>query len=157
MSSKLHQLVLQLFIQSWRPLANYVVKASVVNLSSVKTVWSTPEHLRHGFPEIGRYTNVFLFNSEKRAQLMTTAHCNYPLAPSPMVSGASVSWALLLVSCPWSMRPWPWTWLFCLEGCDPGTSGLVKHCCYLIYDKITSLSHVMTVNLTVMNNDLEWL
>jgi len=31
-SSKLHQLVLQLFIQSWRPLANYTVKAGVVYL-----------------------------------------------------------------------------------------------------------------------------
>jgi len=32
MSSKLHQLVLWLFIQPWRPLANYAVKASVVCL-----------------------------------------------------------------------------------------------------------------------------
>ena len=32
MSSKLHQLVLLLFIQSWRPLANYAVKAGVVCL-----------------------------------------------------------------------------------------------------------------------------
>ena len=30
MSSKLHQQVLLLFIQSWRPLANYAVKAGVV-------------------------------------------------------------------------------------------------------------------------------
>jgi len=34
MSSKLHQLVLQLFIQSWRTLANYAVKAGVVCLQS---------------------------------------------------------------------------------------------------------------------------
>ena len=32
MSSKLHQLVLWLFIQSWRPLVNYAVKAGVVCL-----------------------------------------------------------------------------------------------------------------------------
>jgi len=32
MSSKLHQLVLQLFIQSWHPLANYVEKAGAVCL-----------------------------------------------------------------------------------------------------------------------------
>ena len=32
MSSKLHQLVLKLFIQSWRPLAKYAVKAGVVCL-----------------------------------------------------------------------------------------------------------------------------
>jgi len=32
MSSKLHQLVLSLFIQSWHPLANYAVKTGVVCL-----------------------------------------------------------------------------------------------------------------------------
>ena len=32
MSSKLHQLVLYLFIQSWRPLVNYAVKAGAVCL-----------------------------------------------------------------------------------------------------------------------------
>ena len=32
MSSKLHQLVLELFIQLWCPLANYAVKAGVVYL-----------------------------------------------------------------------------------------------------------------------------
>jgi len=58
MSSKLHRLVLQLFIQSCRPLANYAVKAGVVCLQ-IK-LCDTPERLRGEVLTTRSYTNLRL-------------------------------------------------------------------------------------------------
>ena len=56
MSSKLHHLVLELFIQLWRPLANYAVKAAWC-ICSVKSCVLHAERFRSGVIHLKRYTN----------------------------------------------------------------------------------------------------
>ena len=55
MSSKLHQLVLQLFTQSWCPLANYAVKAGVVCLCDPHLSASEVRFSRRGAIQIYVY------------------------------------------------------------------------------------------------------
>ena len=67
MSSKLQQLVLQLFIQSWRPLANYAVKAGVVCLQ-VKLCDSHLSALEVRFSRRGaiQIDHIYLFEMKCR-------------------------------------------------------------------------------------------
>jgi len=86
MSSKLHQLVLQLFSQSWFPLANYAVKAGVVclqvklcdpHLSALEVRFS-----RRGAIKIYVYLYLYLYNDiglvlnmiSKQKTMLTASH-----------------------------------------------------------------------------------
>jgi len=59
MSSKLHQLVLYLFIQLWRPLANYAVKTGVVG--KLCDPHLSAFEVRIGFHDEALYKSTFTF------------------------------------------------------------------------------------------------